>query len=70
MALLSMKLFLSISSLTVNKGCQTLLPHVCQALEGVLWLTPYYPFMTFKPSNALHYGQGFFLLNLVVIQHS
>ena len=25
-----------------------------------LWMTPYYPCMTFKPSDALHSGLGFF----------
>ena len=34
-----------------------------------LWLTPHYPCMTFDPSNALHSGQGFFVPNLVAIEH-
>ena len=34
-----------------------------------LWLTPYYPCMTFDPSNALHSGQGLFVPNLVGIEH-
>ena len=34
-----------------------------------LYLTPAEPYMTFDPSNALHFGQGFFPLNLVAIGH-
>ena len=34
-----------------------------------LWLTPYYPCMTFDPSNALHSGQGLLVPNLVAIEH-
>ena len=38
--------------------------------EFYLWLTPADPCMTFDPSNELHFGQRFFLPNLVAIQHS
>ena len=34
-----------------------------------LWLTKADPSMTFDPSNALHFGLGFFLPNLVGIGH-
>ena len=34
-----------------------------------LWLILPDPYMIFDPSNALHSGQGFFLPNLVVIEH-
>ena len=33
------------------------------------YLTPADPYMTFDPSNALHFGQGFFPPNLVAIGH-
>ena len=33
-----------------------------------LWLTLADPYMTFDPSNVLHFGQGFFLPNLVAIK--
>ena len=33
------------------------------------WLTLADPCMTFDPSNELHFDQGFFLPNLVAIQH-
>ena len=33
------------------------------------WLTPDDPCMTFDPSSALRFGQGFFLPNLVAIEH-
>ena len=34
-----------------------------------LWLAPDDPCMTFNPINVLHSGQGFFLPNLVAIEH-
>ena len=33
------------------------------------WLTPDNPYMTFDPSNALCFGQGFYSPNLVAIGH-
>ena len=41
----------------------------CIAKQIDPYLTPADPFMIFDPSNALHYGQGFFPPNLVAIGH-
>ena len=37
--------------------------------ECDLWLIPADPYMTFDPSNELHFDQGFFQLNLVAVKH-